>query len=114
IAQEVELEDKFENMGAQLVVEVASKTNDIAGDGTTTATVLARSIVNEGMKNVAAGASPVGIRRGIEIATNKAVEELRKISTDVSDQESIAQIASISSGDNEVGNFVADAMERVG
>jgi len=114
IAQEVELEDKFENMGAQLVVEVASKTNDIAGDGTTTATVLARSIVNEGMKNVAAGATPVGIRRGIEKATNKAVEELRKISTDVNDQESIAQIAAISSGDEEVGNFVADAMERVG
>lgn len=114
IAQEVELEDKFENMGAQLVVEVASKTNDIAGDGTTTATVLAQAIVNEGMKNVAAGANPVGIRRGIEKATKKVVEELRSISTEVNSKESIAQIASISSGDEEVGQFVADAMERVG
>lgn len=114
IAKDIELEDKFENMGAQLVVEVASKTNDIAGDGTTTATVLAQAIVNEGMKNVAAGANPVGIRRGIEKATQKAVEELRKISTEVSDKESIAQIASISSGDEEVGKFISDAMERVG
>lgn len=114
IAREIELEDKFENMGAQLVVEVASKTNDIAGDGTTTATVLAQAIVNEGMKNVAAGANPVGIRRGIELATKRAVESLKAISTDVSDSESIAQIASISSGDPEVGRFVADAMDRVG
>ncbi|QTJ51907.1 chaperonin GroEL [Dolosigranulum pigrum] len=114
IAREIELEDKFENMGAQLVVEVASKTNDIAGDGTTTATVLAQAIVNEGMKNVAAGANPVGIRRGIETATNRAVEALRNLSTDVSDNESIEQIAAISSGDAEVGKFIADAMERVG
>ncbi|HLQ75473.1 MAG TPA: chaperonin GroEL [Alloiococcus sp.] len=114
IAREIELEDKFENMGAQLVVEVASKTNDIAGDGTTTATVLAQAIVNEGMKNVAAGANPVGIRRGIEKATKRAVESLKNISTDVSDSESISQIASISSGDKEVGRFVADAMDRVG
>lgn len=114
IAREIELEDKFENMGAQLVVEVASKTNDIAGDGTTTATVLAQAIVNEGMKNVAAGANPVGIRRGIEIATNRAVEALRNLSTDVSDNESIEQIAAISSGDAEVGKFIADAMDRVG
>ena len=114
IAREIELEDKFENMGAQLVVEVASKTNDIAGDGTTTATVLAQAIVNEGMKNVAAGANPVGIRRGIETATNCAVEALRNLSTDVSDNESIEQIAAISSGDAEVGKFIADAMDRVG
>ena len=114
IAREIELEDKFENMGAQLVVEVASKTNDIAGDGTTTATVLAQAIVNEGIKNVAAGANPVGIRRGIETATNRAVEALRNLSTDVSDNESIEQIAAISSGDAEVGKFIADAMDRVG
>lgn len=114
IAREIELEDKFENMGAQLVVEVASKTNDIAGDGTTTATVLAQAIVNEGTKNVAAGANPVGIRRGIETATNRAVEALRNLSTDVSDNESIEQIAAISSGDAEVGKFIADAMDRVG
>src|SRR5699024_625823 len=93
IAQEIELEDKFENMGAQLVVEVASKTNDIAGDGTTTATVLAQSIVEEGMKNVVAGANPVGIRRGIEKATDKAVEALKEISTKVDSSESIEQIA---------------------
>ncbi|MFO8068974.1 MAG: chaperonin GroEL [Alkalibacterium sp.] len=114
IAKEIELEDKFENMGAQLVVEVASKTNDIAGDGTTTATVLAQAIVNEGMKNVTAGANPVGIRRGIEIATKKAVESLREISTQVDDKESIAQIAAISSGDEEIGLLLADAMEKVG
>ncbi|EKU93234.1 chaperonin GroEL [Alloiococcus otitis] len=114
IAKEIELEDKFENMGAQLVVEVASKTNDIAGDGTTTATVLAQAIVNEGLKNVTAGANPVGIRRGIEEATKKAVQALKSISTDVSDSESIAQIASISSGDKEVGQLIAQAMEKVG
>lgn len=114
IAREIELEDKFENMGAQLVVEVASKTNDIAGDGTTTATVLAQAIVNEGMKNVTAGANPVGIRRGIEKATKVAVEALHDISTKVDDKESIAQIASISSGDAEIGKFIADAMEKVG
>jgi chaperonin GroEL len=101
-------------MGAQLVVEVASKTNDIAGDGTTTATVLAQAIVNEGMKNVTAGANPVGIRRGIEMATKKAVESLREISTQVADKESIAQIAAISSGDEAIGLLLADAMERVG
>lgn len=114
IAKEIELEDKFENMGAQLVVEVASKTNDIAGDGTTTATVLAQAIVNEGMKNVTAGANPVGIRRGIEMATRKAVESLREISTQVADKDSIAQIAAISSGDEEIGHLLADAMEKVG
>ncbi|HLR88428.1 MAG TPA: chaperonin GroEL [Atopostipes sp.] len=114
IAQEIELEDIFENMGAQLVVEVASKTNDIAGDGTTTATVLTQSIVNEGMKNVVAGANPVGIRRGIEKATEVAVEALKEISTKVDSSESIEQIAAISSGDSEVGAIIADAMERVG
>ncbi|MCC5896129.1 MAG: chaperonin GroEL [Alkalibacterium sp.] len=114
IAREIELEDKFENMGAQLVAEVASKTNDIAGDGTTTATVLAQAIVNEGMKNVTAGANPVGIRRGIEMATKKAVQALHENSTKVEDKESIAQIAAISSGDEEIGKLLADAMERVG
>ncbi len=114
IAQEIELEDKFEDMGAQLVAEVASKTNDIAGDGTTTATVLAQSIVNEGMKNVVAGANPVGIRRGIEQATELAVEALANISTKVDSSEAIEQIASISSGDPAVGKIIADAMDRVG
>lgn len=114
IAQEIELEDAFENMGAQLVVEVASKTNDIAGDGTTTATVLTQAIIQEGMKNVVAGANPVGIRRGIEHATKVAVEALEKNSTKVDSSESIEQIASISSGDTEVGKIIADAMERVG
>ncbi|WP_208559244.1 chaperonin GroEL [Marinilactibacillus kalidii] len=114
IAKEIELEDQFENMGAQLVAEVASKTNDIAGDGTTTATVLAQAIVNEGMKNVTAGANPVGIRRGIEKATRKAVEALHAVSTKVEGKESIAQIAAISSGDEEIGQLLADAMEKVG
>lgn len=114
IAKEIEFEDKFENMGAQLVAEVASKTNEIAGDGTTTATVLAQAIVNEGMKNVTAGANPVGIRRGIELATKKAVDSLHEVSTKVEDKESIAQIAAISSGDDEIGKLLADAMERVG
>ena len=114
IAKEIELEDQFENMGAQLVVEVASRTNDIAGDGTTTATVLAQAIVNEGMKNVTAGANPVGIRRGIEKATKRAVEALHEVSTKVEGKESIAQIAAISSGDEEIGQLLADAMEKVG
>ena len=114
IAQEIELEDPFENMGAQLVVEVASKTNDIAGDGTTTATVLTQAIVQEGMKNVVAGANPVGLRRGIEKATAVAVKALEDISTKVDSSESIEQIAAISSGDTGVGKIIADAMERVG
>ncbi|MFJ1627306.1 chaperonin GroEL [Marinilactibacillus psychrotolerans] len=114
IAKEIELEDQFENMGAQLVAEVASRTNDIAGDGTTTATVLAQAIVNEGMKNVTAGANPVGIRRGIEKATKRAVEALHEVSTKVEGKESIAQIAAISSGDEEIGQLLADAMEKVG
>ncbi|WP_080145657.1 chaperonin GroEL [Marinilactibacillus piezotolerans] len=114
IAKEIELEEQFENMGAQLVAEVASKTNDIAGDGTTTATVLTQAIVTEGMKNVTAGANPVGIRRGIEKATKKAVEALHAVSTKVEGKESIAQIAAISSGDEEIGTLLADAMEKVG
>ncbi|MGB7366082.1 chaperonin GroEL [Carnobacterium jeotgali] len=114
IAKEIELEDHFENMGAQLVSEVASKTNDIAGDGTTTATVLTQAIVREGLKNVTAGANPVGIRRGIEMATKVAVDELLAISKQVDSKEAIAQIASISSGSNETGELVAEAMERVG
>lgn len=114
IAKEIELEDHFENMGAKLVVEVASKTNDIAGDGTTTATVLTQAIVREGLKNVTAGANPVGIRRGIELATRAAVEELHKISRPVESKEAIAQVAAISSGSQEVGSLIAEAMEKVG
>lgn len=114
IAKEIELEDKFENMGAQLVAEVASKTNDVAGDGTTTATVLAQAMIREGLKNVAAGANPVGIRRGIEKAVEAAVAGLKEISQQVEDKESIAQVAAISSGDEEVGKLIAEAMERVG
>ncbi|WP_310652232.1 chaperonin GroEL [Lactobacillus jensenii] len=114
IAKAIELKDHFENMGAKLVSEVAKKTNDIAGDGTTTATVLTQAIVNEGMKNVTAGANPVGIRRGIEKATKAAVDELHKISHKVSGRDEIAQVASVSSASEEVGNLIADAMEKVG
>jgi len=114
IAKEIQLEDHFENMGAQLVSEVASKTNDVAGDGTTTATVLAQSIVSEGLKNVASGASPLGIRRGIEEATQKAVEELQNISTSVQSKDGIVQVGTVSSGSEQVGNYIADAMDKVG
>ncbi|MBV0931443.1 chaperonin GroEL [Lentilactobacillus sp. IMAU92037] len=114
IAKAIELPDHFENMGAKLVSEVASKTNDVAGDGTTTATVLTQAIVNEGMKNVTAGANPVGIRRGIEKATKAAVDGLHKMSHDVKTKDDIAQIASISSANTEVGSLIADAMEKVG
>ncbi|WP_010651724.1 chaperonin GroEL [Oceanobacillus massiliensis] len=114
IAKEIELEDAFENMGAQLVSEVASKTNDVAGDGTTTATVLAQALIREGLKNVTSGANPVGIRRGIEKAVATAVTELKSISQPVENKESIAQVAAISASDNEVGNLIAEAMERVG
>ncbi|WP_430788574.1 chaperonin GroEL [Virgibacillus flavescens] len=114
IAKEIELEDHFENMGAQLVSEVASKTNDVAGDGTTTATVLAQAMIREGLKNVASGANPVGVRRGIEKAVELAVRELKAISKPIESKESIAQVAAISSGDEEVGNLIAEAMERVG
>ncbi|AVK64501.1 chaperonin GroEL [Lactobacillus sp. CBA3606] len=114
IAKAIELEDHFENMGAKLVSEVASKTNDIAGDGTTTATVLTQSIVNEGMKNVTAGANPVGIRRGIEAATKTAVDAMHSMAHEVKTQEDIAQIAAVSSASQETGKLIAEAMEKVG
>jgi len=114
IAKEIELEDAFENMGAKLVAEVASKTNDVAGDGTTTATVLAQAMIREGLKNVTAGANPMGIRKGIEKAVVTAVEGLKAISKPIEGKESIAQVASISSDDKEVGQLIAEAMERVG
>nr|Q8VV84.1 RecName: Full=Chaperonin GroEL; AltName: Full=60 kDa chaperonin; AltName: Full=Chaperonin-60; Short=Cpn60 [Parageobacillus thermoglucosidasius]BAB83940.1 GroEL [Parageobacillus thermoglucosidasius] len=114
IAKEIELEDPFENMGAKLVAEVASKTNDVAGDGTTTATVLAQAMIREGLKNVTAGANPMGIRKGIEKAVAVAVEELKAISKPIQGKESIAQVAAISAADEEVGQLIAEAMERVG
>jgi chaperonin GroEL len=114
IAKEIELEDPFENMGAKLVAEVASKTNDVAGDGTTTATVLAQAMIREGLKNVTAGANPMGIRKGIEKAVAVAVEELKAISKPIKGKESIAQVAAISAADEEVGQLIAEAMERVG
>lgn len=114
IAKEIELEDAFENMGAKLVAEVASKTNDIAGDGTTTATVLAQAMIREGLKNVTAGANPMGIRKGIEKAVKVAVEELQTISKPIENKESIAQVAAISAADTEVGQLISEAMERVG
>ncbi|MGE7023629.1 chaperonin GroEL [Solibacillus cecembensis] len=114
IAKEIELENAFENMGAKLVAEVASKTNEIAGDGTTTATVLAQAMIREGLKNVTAGANPVGIRKGMDKAVAAALTELQAISRPVENKESIAQVASISSGDDEIGGYIADAMERVG
>lgn len=114
IAKDIELEDKFENMGAKLVAEVASKTNEIAGDGTTTATVLAQAMIREGLKNVTAGANPVGIRKGIEEAVKVAVEGLKEISDETETKQEIAQVAAISSGDESVGELIAEAMDRVG
>ena len=113
IAKEVELEDAFENMGAQLVKEVATKTNDVAGDGTTTATVLAQAMINEGMKNLAAGANPIVLRKGMKKATDAAVEAIAKMSEPIKGKEQIARVAAISASDDEVGSLVADAMEKV-
>ena len=113
IAKDIELEDGFENMGAQLVKEVATKTNDVAGDGTTTATVLAQAMVHEGMKNLEAGANPIVLRKGMKKATDKAVEAIREMSSKVNGKEQIARVAAVSSGDDAVGQMVADAMEKV-
>ena len=113
IAKEIELEDAFENMGAQLIREVASKTNDVAGDGTTTATVLAQAMVHEGMKNLAAGANPIVLRKGMKKATDATVEAIKKMSSKVTGREQIARVAAVSSGDDSVGEMVADAMEKV-
>ena len=113
IAKEIELEDGFENMGAQLIREVAAKTNDVAGDGTTTATVLAQAMVNEGMKNLAAGANPIVLRKGMKKATDAAVEAIANMSRQVTGKDQIAKVAAVSSGDEAVGNMVADAMEKV-
>ena len=114
IAREIDVEDPFENMGAQFVKEVATKTNDIAGDGTTTATLLAQAIIHEGLRNVAAGANPIMVKRGIDKAVEKAVSEIKKLSKEVSDRESISNVASISAADREIGDIIADAMEKVG
>ncbi|MCT4542657.1 MAG: chaperonin GroEL [Vallitalea sp.] len=113
IAKEIELEDAFENMGAQLVKEVATKTNDVAGDGTTTATVLAQAMIQEGIKNIAAGANPIILRRGMKAATNKAVEAVKEMSSTLTGKDQIAKVAAISAGDEEVGQLIADAMEKV-
>jgi chaperonin GroEL len=114
IAKEIELKDKFEDLGAQLVKEVASKTNDIAGDGTTTATVLAQAMIQEGLKNVAAGANPMLMKHGIEVATKSAVEEIRNVSRKLSGKDDIAHVASISANNEEIGNYIAEAMDKVG
>ena len=113
IAKEIELEDAFENMGAQLVKEVATKTNDVAGDGTTTATVLAQAMIAEGIKNLAAGANPIILRKGMKKATEVAVDSVLKMSSKLTGKEQIARVAAISAGDDEVGQLVADAMEKV-
>src|ERR687890_1192947 len=114
IAKEIELEDPFENMGAQLLKEAATKPNDIAGDGTPTATVLAQAIVNEGFRNVTAGANPLLLKRGIERGVEAVVDNLKKLSTPVSDQTKIAQVAAISAADEEIGKLIADVMDKVG
>ena len=113
IAKEIELEDGFENMGAQIIKEVASKTNDVAGDGTTTATVLAQAMVHEGMKNLAAGANPIILRKGMKKATDVAVEAIKNMSQAINGKEQIANVAAISASDEQVGQLVADAMEKV-
>src|ERR671936_1266206 len=114
IAREIELEDVFENQGAQLVREVATATNDVAGDGTTTATVLAQAIVREGMKNVAAGANPMALKRGVETAVDAVVENLKTQSKEISGKEDIARVATISAREREIGDVIADAIEKVG
>ena len=114
VAKEIELADPFENMGAQLLKEAATKTNDVAGDGTTTATVLAQAIVNEGLKNVAAGANPMLLKQGIDLATDKIVETIKAMATEVQGRDEIAQVAAISAADKEIGNLIADVMEKVG
>lgn len=114
IAKEIDVKDPFENMGAQIIREVSTKTNDVAGDGTTTAAVLAQAIVKEGLRNVVAGANPIVLKKGIKVAADAAVEELKKISKDVEDKTAIAQVASISAGDEEIGRLISDAMEKVG
>ena len=114
IAKEIQVADPFENMGAQIIREVSTKTNDVAGDGTTTAAVLAQAIVKEGLKNVAAGANPMVLKKGIAFATDAAVEELKKISKDVEDKTAIAQVAAISASDDSIGQLISDAMEKVG
>ena len=114
IAREIEVEDVFQNQGAQLVREVATATNDVAGDGTTTATVLAQSIVREGLKNVAAGANPLGLKRGIEKAVDDVVKNIESQSTEISGKDQIARVATISAGDDEIGDVIADAIDKVG
>lgn len=114
IAKEIDLVDKFENMGAQLIKEVSIKTNDVAGDGTTTAAVLAQAIIREGLKNIAAGANPMVLKKGIALATDKTVEELKKISKPIANKKAIADVASVSAGDEEIGSLIADAFEKVG
>ena len=115
VAKEVELKDPYEDMGAQMIKEVASKTSDVAGDGTTTATVLAQAVFREGLKNVTAGANPMGLKRGIEQAVEKVVEELKKMSKTTKDKKEIAQVASIAANnDKTIGNLIAEAMEKVG
>lgn len=114
IAKEIDLGDKFENMGAQLIKEVSIKTNDVAGDGTTTAAVLAQAIIREGLKNIAAGANPMVLKKGIALATDKTVEELKKISKPIANKKAIADVASVSAGDEEIGSLIADAFEKVG
>src|SRR5881397_292173 len=113
IAREIELEDAFENMGAQLVKEVATKTNDIAGDGTTTATVLAQALVKEGLRNVAAGANPMDLKKGIDAAVNAVVDDVKKRAKEVDDKAEIAQVASMSAGDPAIGETIANAIDKV-